>query len=81
MGPGLWRLPTQKELMAAYEHGIHDLGSDHTAVHNLGAIHPSFLSSSTESDQPTEVYFIWFDDGLMATAGKGQARHVLCVSP
>jgi hypothetical protein len=81
IGPGLWRLPTQKELMAAYEHGIHDLDDGHTATDNLGDLDGYFWSSSTWVSSNFNAWYLELDKGVTGSFLKTQSFSVLCVAP
>lgn len=78
---GNWRVPTQKELMAAYEHGIHDLDDDHTATDNLGDLDSVFWSSSTRSNSTSSAWFVFLGNGSTNNSSKTDSYSVLCVAP
>ncbi len=76
-----WRLPTQKELMEAYAHGIHDLDSDHTTTNHLGDLDLALWSSSTQSDTTTQALRIALNYGITINENKSIPNSVLCVAP
>jgi len=76
-----WRLPTQKELQAAYTHGIHDLDNDHTATDNLGDLDQAFWSASTQSVLPSFAWNVYLYYGSTANNDKTGGFRVLCVAP
>ena len=76
-----WRLPTQKELMAAYEHGIHDLDDGHTTPDNLGDLDTWFWSSSTLSRGTSLAWYVHLGYGTTNDFIKTTSMSVLCVAP
>ena len=82
-GGDTWRLATQKELMSSYEHGIHDLDSEHTdpGGDNLGDLDTVFWSSSTRSDYSSYAWDVGLDYGDTGYDNKTNSKSVLCVSP
>jgi len=89
-GGDTWRLPTQKELMSAYEHGIYDLDSEHTDIDanpasgdgdNLGDLDTWFWSASTQSNGTSLAWGVTLDNGLTNANFKTNSLSVLCVSP
>ncbi len=80
-GGDTWRLPTQKELMAAYEHGINDLDDGHTGSNNLSDLDTTFWTSSTDSSGISNAWFMSLFSGGTSSVGKGDSHSVLCVSP
>lgn len=66
--------------MAAYEHGIHDLDSDHTATHNLGDLDAAFWSSSTLSFDTTPAWYVYLGFGYTNDNLKTVSYSVLCVA-
>lgn len=82
-GISTWRLPTQKELMAAYEHGIYDLDDGHTATNNLGNLAAIFWSSSTRSEglNKDNAWIVYLHNGFLSLNFKTNGLSVLCVSP
>jgi hypothetical protein len=76
-----WRLPTQKELMAAYEHGIHDLDDGHTTPDNLGDLDTWFWSSSTLPDATANAWYVILANGYTNNINKTDSKSVLCVAP
>lgn len=79
-GIGNWRLPTQKEMMAAYQHGLHDLDSDHTPTDNLQDLNTYFWTSTSVSSNPSQGWWVYTDSGTTNYSIKTLSMSVLCVS-
>ena len=74
---GTWRLPTQKELMSQYEHGIVSLVSaDFMTLVNMGN---SFWSSSTTSITTTLAWRVNLAYGTTTNSVKTLTFYVSCV--
>lgn len=78
---GNWRVPTQKELMEAYVHGIHELDNDHTPTDNLGDLDGSFWTSSTLSSDASYAWRVFLTSGGTTVLLKSSSANVLCVTP
>jgi len=74
---GTWRLPTQKELMSMYEHGITSLDSANFMT--LANMRNYFWSSSTGSYTTTYAWIVYLAYGYPNTNGKTSATYVVCV--
>lgn len=77
-GIDTWRLPTQKELMQAYVHGIFDLDDGHTPTDNLGDLNTSFWSATSESAVSGQFWYLALGSGIVNTATKLGYNQVLC---
>lgn len=77
-GAGSWRLPTQKELQSAYEHGIYSAENTNWITRsNMNENY--FWSSSTKSNNMSERWVMFLDNGLTVTSPIGTMLHVVCV--
>jgi hypothetical protein len=77
-GAGAWRLPTQKELMAAYEHGIYTApNANWLTKAQMDANY--FWSSSTVSYNTTNARIVGLSNGFTYHYGKTDMYQVLCV--
>jgi hypothetical protein len=77
-----WRLPTQKEMMAAYEHGIHDLDDGHTATNHLGDLDQNFWSASTHTfGAGISAVYLSLHYGHVNPNSKSGVMQVICVAP
>jgi len=65
---GTWRLPTQKELMSLYEHGVVSLQSSNFISAN--DMKYRYWSSSSVSSDATGAWFLDLSGGTTATIGK-----------
>jgi len=70
-----WRLPTQKELMGAVEHGIIST----QGVMGGGSV--DFWSSSTSADWNTDAYVVSLNMGWTRGSDKAGLSDVMCVRP
>ncbi len=84
-GINAWRLPTQKELWAAYAHGIFSaawmIGND---GNNLGDVHSywqGFWSSTSRSGDGTNAWYLIVRDATGDFMPKTSLKKVLCISP
>jgi hypothetical protein len=76
-----WRVPTQKEMMQAYIDGIMSLDNDHKSDGvNLGDLHGTFWTSTTQSDAAGNAYRTFLPNGFFSGSGKTSSYLVLCVS-
>ena len=77
-GVNTWRLPTQKELLQAYVHGIANINNPNfiSAINDANG----FWTSTTDSIATADGIYVWLHDGLSATAAKTAAGAFLCVS-
>ena len=74
---GSWRLPTQKELMSLYEHGMVSLkAADAASLANLQA---NFWSSSTDAQDPSRANSTTLSNGRTSTTSKVTTLYVVCV--
>ena len=70
-----WRLPTQKELLDAYNHGIRSAASTNWLL-------PNYLwSASTQSNSKGQAWKINIRDGASTTENKWSNLPVSCVRP
>jgi hypothetical protein len=75
---GSWRLPTQKELMSLYEHGIVSLaGANFISLDNIQNTY--FWSSSSHSNPTTKAWYIYLANGSSYTYPKTDTGFVVCV--
>ena len=76
---GTWRLPTQKELMSLYEHGIASLASaNFITLANMQA--QNFMSSTTNSNVSTDyLWYVSLHSGLTRYNNKTFSYYFLCV--
>jgi hypothetical protein len=73
-----WRLPTQKELMSGYEHGIRSASSANWITQaQMDA--DNFWSSSPNSDFPQTSWLVILANGNTFTNGRNNANYVSCV--
>ena len=75
---GTWRLPTQKELMSQYEHGIISLASANFMT--LANMQSYFWSSSTVSYSTTDAWYVNLALGYTFGNGKTNPHYISCVS-
>ena len=74
---GSWRLPTQKELMSLYEHGlISKKAADAVSLANLQF---NFWSASTDAQDPTRANSTTLSNGITSTTSKMTPLYVVCV--
>ncbi|MDA9951752.1 DUF1566 domain-containing protein, partial [Oligoflexaceae bacterium] len=73
-----WRMPSQKELLNAYEHGIQDLSEDNTPTNNLGPL-DSFHWALTSPSSGTAV-MVQLDEGLANQNGRSSYSTTICVA-
>jgi hypothetical protein len=72
-----WRLPTQKELMEAYTHGIRSAaGANWMTEANM---YSSFWSGSSVSNGTVDAWSVNLANGNPNPSGKGAANPVVCV--
>ncbi len=76
-GAGTWRLPTQKELMSLYEHGI--ASSVSANFHTITNLQDYYWSSSTNSLLTTSGLYVILSAGFTNTASKTSPYKGLCV--
>jgi hypothetical protein len=75
---GTWRLPTQKELMSLYEHGIASIvGSSFITLTNMQT--DNFWSSSTYSYSTSVAWYVLLAGGETNASTKGANNYVVCV--
>jgi len=76
---GTWRLPTQKELMDIYNHGI--VYAQNVSYMDLTAMQNWFWSSSTvgSSATGTDAWYVYLATGDANWNNKANAANVLCV--
>ena len=87
-----WRLPTQMELLRAYEHGIRDLGykgggtirpSGDTLDNNdlfIADVDAFFWSASSISDLQTSAWYMTLSSGNTDSSTKTSPNRLLCVA-
>jgi hypothetical protein len=82
-----WRLPTQKELMDAYNHGIRSAASDRwtTGANNNwiteAAMNSYFWSGSTVSSVTGTAWMVYLGYGSTYNISKYNSNGVVCVQP
>ena len=74
---GTWRLPTQKELLSLYEHGIVSLASANFMA--LAAMQGTYWSSSSWANGTTNAWNMNLADGANGPALKTNTISFLCV--
>ncbi len=74
---GSWRLPTQKELLNAYEHGISSAASANWM--SLVNMRDSFWSASSRSDIPDYKWFVLLANGFTGYSLLFNGFAVVCV--
>ncbi|MCX6108141.1 MAG: DUF1566 domain-containing protein [Proteobacteria bacterium] len=76
---GTWRLPTQKELMSLYEHGIAALANaNFITLANMQA--QNFMSSTTNSNVSTAyLWYVSLASGLTRYNNKTFSYYFVCV--
>jgi hypothetical protein len=72
-----WRIPTQKELMNAAEHGIHSTKS----ANFVSNFNTPFWSGSTVSDNTDSAWLVYLAHGSTYTNFKHGTGSVICVRP
>ncbi len=90
-GNGDWRLATQKEMQEAYGHGIRDVGYKGGTSRANGTTHNNntfiswvdgwFWSSTSNSNNPNDGWYIAFSFGDTYPLGKTATTNVICVRP
>lgn len=73
-----WRLPTQKELMAAYEHGIYSASTENWLT-KAQMVADYIWSSSSVSGYTGHAYFLSLDTGHTSDTVKVDEFPILCV--
>ena len=80
---GSWRLPTQKELLDAYNHGITSAARTDAYWMTLGNMQSLFWSSSSSSRWPTGAWVVVLVDGTAWQTAMGTGKFgnnaVVCV--
>lgn len=77
-GAGTWRLPTQKELMAAYVNGIYSAATEYWA--SKGKFGENYTwSSTTESTITTSAWVVFLNSGTTTYFAKDNMLQVMCV--
>ena len=84
-----WRLPTQIELMEAYNHGIRDVGykggTSNSGTDNnqnfIPDVDQNFWSAMTLSNIPTNAWRVFLRNGNANNFGTNNIYRVVCVSP
>ncbi len=76
-GAGTWRLPTQKELMSLYEHGI--VSRVAAGFHTLGNLQDYYWSSSGRSISTGNGWAVYLSYGTTYNHPKTNGYWVLCV--
>ena len=79
-----WRLPTQKELMEAYTHGIRSIPSSYSAASTNWMTEANMLnnfwSGSSVSGNPGNAWFVYLANGNTDNYyGKSSTSQVVCV--
>jgi len=74
---GTWRLPTQKELLSMYEHGVVSLVSANFMT--LANMRSDFWSSSSLSYNAANAWFVDLADGFTNVNAKTLAFYAVCV--
>ena len=72
-----WRLPTQKELYGAYEHGISSIPT----ANFVSSFSSVFWSSSTTSTNTNYAWLVTLATGTTSSYTKSNTNSVLCVRP
>lgn len=74
---GAWRLPTQKELLSLYEHGIRAMvSSNFISASNAQG---NFWSASSSAQNTGDAWRVGLASGATTTYGKGNTASVICV--
>jgi hypothetical protein len=76
-GKSDWRIPTQKELMNAYQHGIRSTQSTNFVSNFLAG----FWSGSTVSDDTNGAWYVNLANGNLNYDLKNNTASVICVRP
>jgi hypothetical protein len=80
---GSWRLPTQRELMSLYEHGIVSIASTNfISLANMQTGYWSASSDATTSNNPAVASSAWqmvLASGATTQLDKSQSASVICV--
>jgi len=77
-GAGAWRVPTQKELMAAYEHGIYSAQNAFWITKaQMDANY--FWASSTQSNGTSNAWLVYLANGYTNNLVKTNPNQVVCV--
>ena len=76
---GTWRLPTQKELMSIYEHGVTSLANaDFITLANMNALY--FMSSTTYANVSTDnLWYVSLAYGYTRANSKAFGYYIVCV--
>jgi hypothetical protein len=72
-----WRLPTQKELMEAYTHGIRSAASTNWMTE--ANLYNTFWSGSSVSFNTTSAFYVNLANGYMLNNSRVNASQVVCV--
>lgn len=73
-----WRLPTQKELMEAYNHGLYSAATSNW-INTAHMIADEFWSATTASYFGGSAWFVDFDEGRSRENLKTELRLVTCI--
>jgi hypothetical protein len=77
-----WRLPTQKELMDAYNHGIRSAAANNWITISFFNQNTYFWSaSSNSSDVTSGAWIVNLANGYTKNIAKTEAKSVVCVRP
>jgi hypothetical protein len=74
-----WRLPTQKELLDAYNHGIRSAESNYWI--DQTNMNSNFWSATTDSSGADSAWAMNLANGLTGPVGKISPSNVVCVRP
>ena len=72
-----WRLPTQKELLDAYNHGIRSAASNNWIIEEY--MYASFWSGSSLSNLTGHAWVVGLASGVTVNVGKLGTGQVVCV--
>lgn len=78
-----WRVPTQKELLLAYIHGIYALDDDFRLDgDHLGDLDLEYVWTSTTKGSLTgQAWAVFLNDGFTRFRPKNSSFQILCISP
>ncbi|MBM4253942.1 MAG: DUF1566 domain-containing protein [Deltaproteobacteria bacterium] len=76
---GTWRLPTQKELMSMYEHGITSICLKSVDFMMLAKMQTDFWSSSTNSNFTTYAWYVYLAYGYTLHYYQANTNFLVCV--
>ena len=74
---GTWRLPTQKEAYALYEHGIASLASSNFATSSN--LNSAYWTASTVGTTTSQAWYVNYAGGTMWGGAKTTTDYLICV--